>query len=146
MAKQDGIHFSDGEKALCGAENEPAVTDKQKVGCAKCQELLAEKASDEKDPLVEVRISCKDLDDGVDFSFVYRRPAILTAKGKVIKSFPLRKFRLVSGAKHRLPLSVVEHLEKLAHPIKAYRENAPEGKSMVITGMRHRFSIARIGA
>lgn len=145
MAKQDAIHFSDGKKAVCGSD-EPAGKDEQKVKCPECQKWLAERAKQDDDPLIEVKIDAKDLPDGVDWPFSFERPAKLDKKGKVIKSYPIKHYRLISGAKHKLPLSVVEHLENCAYPIKKYKENAPEGQSMVISGMRHRFSISRLGA
>jgi len=102
-------------------------------------------AADKDDPLIAVQIYHRGLTDGTDFPFVFRRPAKLDGQGKVVKRYSVRKFRLISGGKHELPLSVVEHLEKLAHPITKYVAGAAEGKSMQQAGMRYRFVITRLG-
>jgi len=138
------VHFSDGQKVVCEAEDALGVKDPQEVTCRACLDYISEQAEQEDDPFVEVKIFNRDLKDGADFNFTYRRPAELSARGKVKKAFPIQNIRLVSGAKHRLRRSLVEHLELLASPLRKYVQGAEEGKSMQIAGKRHRFAVQRV--
>lgn len=148
MAKEM-MHFTDGEQIVCEAKGEKATVEELGVNCPDCLKIVYERAEEENDPYIAVRVFNRDLKDGVDFNFTWRRPAILSkpdvkGKVKVKKRFPMRHVRIISGAKHMLRRSDVEHLEKLAHPIKKYVEGAEEGKSMQMDGMRHRFAITKI--
>jgi len=51
-----------------------------------------------------------------------------------------KKFELKDGEKVKLPVCVVNHLNRLKVPVRKYDENAPEGKQVQITSMRNRFS------
>jgi len=135
MAKQDGIHFSDGTKAVCGAKDGPAVADEQKVICKKCQAWLAKKAQAEGDPLIAVRVKNMDLEDGVDwvFSFEYDEDK------KQMKSY-----HLVNNAVHMLPKSVVNHLRKVVYPYKRYVPGAESGHAMQVAGEYRRFSVTEV--
>lgn len=128
MAKQEFIHFSDGQKAVCGAKNVQAVTDEQKITCEKCQDILAKKAQGEGDPLVKVRVKNQDLNDGVDFAFNY--------EGK--------DYHLVNNAAHSIPKSVVKHLRALAYPYKRYVPGAESGHAMQVAGKYFRFTITEL--
>ncbi len=126
------IHFSDGEKAVCGVKSKDAqaVTDAQKVTCKKCIAVMAQKAKKEEDPLVKVRVKNNDIPDGADFAF----------------NFEGKGYHLISNAGEGtlLPKSVVEHLRGLAYPFKRYVAGQAEGQSMVAAGKRYRFTIQEL--
>jgi len=111
-------------EVACGKEEVEAVTDPQKVTCTKCQVVIDELANIKGDPIVRARINNNDLKDGQDFNF----------------SLEGVKYHGVSGAVHRVPKSVVDHLNSLAVPQKKFRENQEESKSMVDAGVRHRYT------
>lgn len=125
------VHFSDGTKAVCGAQQGTAVKDEQKVTCQRCAGILAKKAQGEGDPLVTVRVKNQDLNDGVDFAFTY--------EGK--------PYHLVNNAVHKLPRSVVEHLRRIAYPYKRYvppEEGGVSGHAMQVAGQYRRFAVTEI--
>jgi len=129
------VHFSDGTKAVCGAKNDNAVTEEQKVTCKKCQIFLAKKAKEKGDPLVKVRVKNMDLNDGVDWVFSFE----LNKDKKSMKSY-----HLVNNAVHRLPLSVVRHLRKVVYPYKRYIPGQESGQAMQVAGEYHRFIVTEI--
>ena len=96
-----------------------------------------------KEPLIAVQIWNKDIKEGSDFHFTFRRPAKMK-NGKVIERYPMERIRLISGAKHELAPYIVEHLEKLAYDELEYVEDAPEGESMQVSHKRYRFAINRL--
>lgn len=125
MAKQENIHFSDGEKAVCGAKNALAVEDQQQVICKKCINIMIKQAEEKGDPLVKIRVKNLDLNDGVDFAF----------------NFEGQPFRLINNAVHLLPKSVIKHLKNIAYPYKRYVPGQEPGQSMQVAGKRYRFAI-----
>lgn len=143
MAKEQLTHFSDGKQAVCGAKGK-AVRDQQAFNCEECKTIVAKLAEAEKDPLIKVRVFNRDLAEGVDWNFCYAREPILSKTGKVLKRFPIQKWRLINNAPHLLPLSVVEHLEKTSYPIKKYVEGQESGHSVQVTGKYHRFMVTRL--
>lgn len=125
----NAICFSDGKKAICGKKDAKALKDEQKVTCKKCQFLLAQKAKAKGDPLINVRVMNQDLNDGVDFGFFF--------EGTL--------YKLINGAAHALPRSLIEHLKKLAYPFKRYEPKGESGRCMVVAGRRYRFAITELG-
>lgn len=119
-------HFSDGKKIVCGADKDStAVIDPQKVNCPKCQTVIDAKAQADGDPIVRCTIYNQDLKEGQDFNFCFEKTG----------------YHGVSGAIHRIPKSVAEHLAGLAVPQKAYREGQEAGQSMIDVGERRRFIV-----
>ncbi len=121
------VHFSDGEKGICGAKKEGtnSVFDAQAVTCKKCNAMLARKAEQEGDPLIKVRVKNQDLNDGVDYMFTF--------EGKT--------YRLINNEEYELPTSVCEHLKKIAYPFSRYVPGSESGQAMKIAGKRYRFSV-----
>ena len=144
-------HFSDGEQAVCGVLDEPAVLDPQGCNCEKCLEIMAEKAEKEGDPMIKVKVIDLTLDleqTGQDFNFVYQREPILikgaNGKSKVKQAFEPKHYHLLNGEVYSLPTSTVKHMESLSWPYSRYKEGQEEGRSMVVAGKRHRFLISRL--
>lgn len=50
------------------------------------------------------------------------------------------KFHLVPGQSYKLPVCVVEHLNGLKYPNKRYDPSAPQGKQVILDGVKHRFN------
>lgn len=134
--KTKAVHFSDGEKAVCGGKTGTAVKDEQKVTCSKCKGFLATKAKEEGDPLIKVRVKNMDIPDGTDFVFCFGRQ----------KDNPKRMqgYHLVNNAVHMLPKSVIEHLRSCVYPYKRYVPDQEEGHSMQVAGRYHRFVIQEL--
>lgn len=127
----NAVHFSDGSKAICGANNKStASTDRQKVTCVKCGELMVNEAKKVGDPLIKVRVKNMDIPDGTDFNFIYEH------KGYI----------LVSNREepYLLPTSVVKHLENLAYPYKRFIPGMESGQAMQVKGKRDRFAVRRM--
>ena len=119
------IHFSDGVKAVCGAEDVPAVKDPQVITCKKCQAIIDGMAQKAGDPIVRALIFHQDLQPGQDFNFTYEGVG----------------YHGISGAIHRIPKSVADHLKRLAYPISAYKDGQDAGSSIVVVGNYHRFHV-----
>lgn len=128
----DTIHFSDGEKAICGMNKDGtnSVFDAQAVTCKKCVNMLAKKAEQEGDPLIKVRVKNQDLNDGVDYAFTFEGTT----------------FKLINNAIHNLPKSVCDHLKAIAYPYTRYVPGQESGKAMQIAGKYYRFSVMEIAA
>lgn len=118
------IHFSDGRKPACGGTGR-AVLDPQKVTCVKCQATINRKAQAKKDPIVKCTIFNRDLKKNQDFNFRYEGV----------------DYHGISGAIHRIPKSVAEHLNTLEYPIKEYKEDQESGRSNVAVGTYRRFIV-----
>lgn len=130
------IHFSDGEKAICGAKLGTAVTDEQKVTCKGCQDILAKKAQGEGDPLIWVRVKAQDLNDGVDFKFSFGR--------KKENPSQMKTYHLLNNEVVRLPKSVIEHLKHKAYPYKRYIPGQDSGHAMQVAGKYRRFTVTEL--
>lgn len=126
------IHFSDGEKAICGMKKDGtnSVFDAQAVTCKKCITMLTRKAEQEGDPLIAVRVKNQDLNDGVDYVFTYEGVT----------------YKLINNAVHKLPKSVCEHLKLIAYPYRRYVPDQESGKAMQIAGKYYRFSVMEVAA
>ncbi len=109
----------------CGAEDVDAVLIPEDVDCPKCQVVIDNTAFKKGDPIVKAMINNMDLKNGQDFNLVYESVG----------------YHGVSGAIHRIPRSVADHLIQLAVPQKAYKENQEAGMSIVSAGVRHRFIV-----
>ncbi len=121
---KEPIHFSDGEKPICGDEG-AAVADAQNVTCKKCQVFINAEAVKQNDPIVRATIFDQDLKPGQDFNFTYER----------------KHYHGISGAIHRIPKSVAIHLRDLSYPVSAYKEGQESGQSIVVVGDYHRFIV-----
>ena len=126
------VHFSDGEKAICGLakENTAAVFDIAGVTCKKCLKMLEDRAKVNEDPLIWAQILNRDIKEGMDWAFSYEG----------------RTYHIVNNDKVRLPESVVKHLETRVVPQKKYVPNAEAGQSIVSAGIRHRFIVTRMAS
>lgn len=123
------IHFSDGEKAVCGAKDEQAELDPQVVTCEPCQAFIDARAIEKGDPVVRAVIHNRDLKDGQDWNFTYEGV----------------HYHCVSAAVHRIPQSVAEHLKQISYPESKYEEGRESGDSVVSAGVRHRFIVQILG-
>lgn len=121
---KEPIHFSDGENPACGGEG-VAVADAQNVTCLECQVIIDAAAAEKNDPIVRATIFNQDLKPGQDFNFNYEGVG----------------FHGISGAIHRIPKSVAEHLKNLSYPVSAYKEGQEAGQSVVMVGNYHRFIV-----
>lgn len=142
--EKEFIHFSDGTKAVCGANSGSAVTDEQKVTCSECQDIITKKAQEKGDPRITVRVKNMDLNDGVDFAFFFKAPKQEGETDKQVKNRSGKNYRLVNNAVHRLPRSVVEHLKKLAYPYKRYVPGQEAGQAMQVAGKYRRFVVQEV--
>lgn len=130
------VHYSDGEKAICGAKLGTAVKDEQNITCKGCQDILAKKAEGEGDPLIWVRVKNMDLNDGVDFNFSFGRNKDIPKQMKV--------YHLLNNEVVRLPKSVIKHLRSLAYPYKRYVPDQEEGHAMQVAGTYRRFAVTEV--
>lgn len=123
------IHLSDGTNSVCGVDGDKvnSVFEIDQVTCPVCRVLIDQAYEKADDPIMRVIIRNRDIkEDGVDFHFTYEKVG----------------YHCVNGAIHRLPTSVVKHLQTLKYPVKAYKEGQESGQSMLVTGMYSRFVIS----
>lgn len=130
------VHFSDGQRVVCGAANVNAVLDEQKVTCKGCQEFLAKRAQGEGDPLIWCRVKAQDLNDGVDFKFSFGR--------KKDNPSQMKTYFLINNAAVRLPKSVIDHLKTLNYPFRRYIPDQESGRAMQIAGKYRRFTVTEL--
>ena len=99
------------------------------------------------DPKIRVRIVNLDLVDSegkdVAWSFVFKRPSITHPDGSTIR-FEALSYPLMNNQEYDLPTSVVEHLEGVAYPARQYTAGEDEGRSMIKTSTRRRFTVSRL--
>jgi len=85
-------------------------------------------APKKQDRLVRVKITNKELAEGADWQFNYEGTP----------------YAVINTGECTLPESVVDHLEKLAMPRKAYKEGQESGQSIVVVGTYHRVIVQRL--
>lgn len=96
-----------------------------------------------KPKMVKARILNKGYDEGVDYAFNWRRDAVAKPDGSLHR-FTIELFHMVNGEIYTLPEALIEHLEQLTYPVRKYKENAPEGESIPISGTHTCYAISRI--
>lgn len=99
------------------------------------------------DPKIKVRIVNLDLigseDENVPWSFVFKRPSVERPDGTTVRFQPIT-YPLKDGGEYELAESVVIHLESIAYPVRKYKASQEEGRAMVETKMRRRFTVSRL--
>lgn len=86
-------------------------------------------------PKMERIIFRNDRDPGMPLEFHYHSPTLR-----------LHQYKLFHGKEYTLPVEVIEHLERRALPIYAYRKGPDGHPEMYVNGWRHQFSCKTVRA